>query len=64
MLVIRIYYLAKLSDRDNPWLCGYVEDMLFALAASNSNMGAKTADIYTPDVYIAYHKLSAELTPL
>ena len=32
---------------DDPWLCGYVEDMLYALAASNCNMGAKAADIYT-----------------
>ena len=44
-------FLAKLLDRDDPWLCGYVEDMLYALAASNCNMGAKAADIYTRCVY-------------
>ena len=44
-------FLAKLSDRDNPWLYGYLEDILYALAASNCNMGAKTADIYTRCVY-------------
>ena len=27
-------------------MCGYLKDMIYALAASNCNMGAKAADIY------------------
>ena len=60
-------FLASLSDRDDPWLCGYLEDMIYALAASNCNMGAKAADITyyeLPDVYNTYYELSAGLTPL
>ena len=38
-------FLAILSDRDDPWLCGYLEDMFYAFAASNFNIGAKSADI-------------------
>ena len=40
-------FLATSSDRDDPWLCGYLEDMIYALAATNCNMGAKAADIFT-----------------
>ena len=29
----------------NPRMCGYLKDMIYALAASNCNMGAKAADI-------------------
>jgi len=60
-------FLVKLSDRDDPWLRGYLKDMLYALAASNCNMGAKAADITyyeLPDVYNTYYELSAGLTPL
>ena len=42
-----VSFLAILSDRDDPWLCGYLEDMLYAFAASNCNMDANAADLYT-----------------
>jgi len=40
-------FLATSSDRDDPWLCGYLEDMLYAFAASNCNLSSNAADLYT-----------------
>ena len=58
-------FLAKLSDRDNPWLCGYLEDITVSTHSQPQTVTwVLKQRTYIPDVYIAYHELSAELTPL